>query len=90
MASPSATASYLIRSTEWDDEAEAYLWLAISNCDGKGSGALPSAYPTTNFEVTWFNDPDLVVDLELIYTQVVSILLEAGVWALNKEYREKR
>ena len=53
MASPSATASYLIRSTKWDDEAEAYLRLAISNGDGKGSGGVPSAYPSTNFELTW-------------------------------------
>ncbi|MCJ1342377.1 hypothetical protein MMC31_000559 [Peltigera leucophlebia] len=73
MASPSATASYLIRSTKWDDEAEAYLRLAISNGEGKGSGAVPSAYPTTNFEVTW----------------VVSTLIEAGVWALTTEQREK-
>lgn len=53
MASPSATASYLIRSTKWDDEAEAYLRLAISNGDGNSSGGVPSAYPSTNFELTW-------------------------------------
>lgn len=53
MASPSATASYLIRSTKWDDEAEAYLRLVISNGNGKGSGGVPSAYPSTNFELTW-------------------------------------
>ena len=53
MASPSATASYLIRSTEWDDEAEAYLRLVISNGDGKSSGGVPSAYPSMNFEMTW-------------------------------------
>ena len=53
MASPSATASYLIRSTKWDDEAEAYLRLVISNGDGKGSGGVPSAYPSMNFEMTW-------------------------------------
>lgn len=53
MASPSATASYLIRSITWDDEAEAYLRLVISNGDGKGSGGVPSAYPSTSFELTW-------------------------------------
>ena len=53
MASPSATASYLIRCTEWDDEAEAYLRLVVSNGEGKGSGGVPSAYPSTNFELTW-------------------------------------
>ena len=53
MASPSATASYLIRSTKWDDDAEAYLRLVISNGEGKSSGGVPSAYPSTNFELTW-------------------------------------
>ena len=53
MASPSATASYLIRSGKWDDEAEAYLRLVISNGEGNGSGGVPSAYPSTNFELTW-------------------------------------
>lgn len=53
MASPSATASYLMQCTNWDDEAEAYLRLVVSNGEGKGSGGVPSAYPSTNFEVTW-------------------------------------
>lgn len=53
MASPAATASYLIRSNQWNDEAEAYLRLVLSDGDGKGSGGVPSAYPTTNFEVAW-------------------------------------
>ncbi len=53
MASPSATASYLIRCPEWDDEAEAYLRLVVSNGEGRGSGGVPSAYPSTNFELTW-------------------------------------
>ena len=47
MASPSATASYLIQSTKWDDEAEEYLRLVISNSDGKSSGGVPSAYSST-------------------------------------------
>lgn len=53
MASPSATASYLIRCTHWDDVAEAYLRLVISNGEGKSSGGVPSAYPSTNFELIW-------------------------------------
>ena len=53
MASPSATASFLIRCTVWNDEAEAYLRLVISNSDGQSSGGVPSAYPSTNFEVIW-------------------------------------
>ncbi|KAL8794967.1 MAG: hypothetical protein Q9195_002549 [Heterodermia aff. obscurata] len=64
MASPSATASYLMRCRCWDDEAEAYLRLVISNGEGKGSGGVPSAYPSTFFELTW----------------VVSTIMEAGLW----------
>ena len=59
MASPSATASYLIRSSQWDDEAEAYLRLVISNGEGRGSGGVPSAYPSTNFELTWVGGPKI-------------------------------
>ena len=43
MASPAATASYLMKSQTWDDEAEAYLRLAIECGDGKGIGGVPSA-----------------------------------------------
>ena len=53
MASPSATASYLICCEKWDDEAEAYLRLAISNGAGLCSGAVPSAYPSSSFEMLW-------------------------------------
>jgi len=60
MASPSATASYLMQCTNWDDEAEAYLRLVVSNGEGKGSGGVPSAYPSTNFEVTWVKKSHLL------------------------------
>ena len=53
MGSPSATAAYLMRRETWDDSAEAYLRLVISNGDGYGSGAVPSAFPSTNFELAW-------------------------------------
>ncbi|KAL8832626.1 MAG: hypothetical protein Q9191_000142 [Dirinaria sp. TL-2023a] len=53
MASPSATAAYLMRCKTWDDDAEAYLRLTICNAAGMGSGAVPSAYPSTNFELLW-------------------------------------
>ena len=53
MASPAATASYLMKSQTWDDEAEAYLRLAIECGDGKGSGGVPSAWPSTYFEILW-------------------------------------
>ena len=53
MASPSATAAYLMRCNEWDESAEAYLRLVLSNGAGQSSGAAPSAFPSTNFELTW-------------------------------------
>ena len=53
MASPSATAAYLIRASNWDDEAEAYLRLAISNGEGLCSGGVPSAFPSSSFEMLW-------------------------------------
>ncbi|KAL8823523.1 MAG: hypothetical protein Q9191_005776 [Dirinaria sp. TL-2023a] len=62
MGSPSATAAFLMRCKEWDGSAEAYLRLTLSNGAGNGSGEVPSAYPSTNFELIW----------------VASILLKAG------------
>ena len=53
MASPAATAAYLMKSPEWDDSAEAYLRLVIHCGDGHSSGAVPSAWPSTNFEMLW-------------------------------------
>jgi hypothetical protein len=53
MASPSSTASYLINATEWDEESEAYLRHVVAKADGKGSGGVPSAFPSTYFEYTW-------------------------------------
>lgn len=53
MASPSATAAYLMRCEKWDDCAEAYLRLTISNGSGQDSGGVPSAFPSTNFELVW-------------------------------------
>ena len=62
MASPSSTAAYLIHCQTWDDEAESYLAKAIKDGPGAGSGSVPSAFPSTTFELTW----------------TVSTLLEAG------------
>jgi len=53
MGSPAATAAYLIYSSKWDEEAEAYLANVVANGSGKGSGGMPSAYPTPFFELTW-------------------------------------
>ena len=52
MASPASTAAYLMHSSTWDDEAEAYLAHVLSVGDERSVGAVPSQYPTTVFEVT--------------------------------------
>ncbi|KAL4734455.1 terpenoid cyclases/protein prenyltransferase alpha-alpha toroid [Aspergillus similis] len=53
LASPSATAAYLMYSPVWDDEAEEYIQHAISNGAGQGSGLVAAGYPTTVFEWAW-------------------------------------
>ena len=53
MASPSATAAYLMRCSCWDTEAEAYLHDVIKKSSGKENGAVPSAFPSVLFETTW-------------------------------------
>ena len=49
--SPAATAAYLINITTWYDRAERYLKIMIS-ANGM-TGAVPSAYPTCLFEISW-------------------------------------
>ncbi|KAL4746351.1 hypothetical protein BDW72DRAFT_210495 [Aspergillus terricola var. indicus] len=53
LASPSATAAYLMYNPVWDDEAEEYIQHAISNGAGQGSGLVAAGYPTTVFEWAW-------------------------------------
>ncbi|KAJ6109480.1 Phyllocladan-16-alpha-ol synthase [Penicillium sp. IBT 16267x] len=53
MASPSSTAAVLMHASEWDDECEEYLHHVIQDASGKGSGGVPSAFPSTIFEITW-------------------------------------
>lgn len=54
MASPSATAAYLISSSSWDDEAEGYLRHVIARSSNtKDYGGVPSAFPSTHFEYSW-------------------------------------
>lgn len=53
MASPSSTAACLMHSSSWDDESEEYLKWTLREGAGKGSGGVPSAFPSTYFEVTW-------------------------------------
>ena len=57
MASPSSTAAYLMNSSVWDDEAEAYLRNTIAWSAGIGSGRVPSAFPTSIFEISWVSSP---------------------------------
>ncbi|KAJ3498469.1 hypothetical protein NLG97_g1096 [Lecanicillium saksenae] len=53
MASPSSTAACLLHSSMWDNEAEKYLEHVLASGAGKGSGGVPSAYPSMHFEYTW-------------------------------------
>ncbi|MCJ1439450.1 hypothetical protein MMC27_008844 [Xylographa pallens] len=53
MASPSATAAYLIHSSNWSKSAEKYLLNVVALGSGKGNGGVPSAFPTSIFETAW-------------------------------------
>jgi hypothetical protein len=53
MASPAATAAYLIHSTVWDLRAEKYLRMVLEAYSASGGGGVPSAFPTPIFEITW-------------------------------------
>ncbi|CAF9942337.1 hypothetical protein IMSHALPRED_003626 [Imshaugia aleurites] len=54
MASPAATAAYLIYSSSWDDKAEAYLQHVVARSSNtKDYGGVPSAFPSTHFEFSW-------------------------------------
>ncbi|KAI1877568.1 hypothetical protein JX265_003576 [Neoarthrinium moseri] len=53
MASPSSTAAYLIGTTQWDDEAEAYLRYIMTAGAGHGDGGISGTFPTTYFEYSW-------------------------------------
>ncbi|KAF7864083.1 hypothetical protein EAF04_007048 [Stromatinia cepivora] len=71
MASPASTAAYLMYSSSWDDAAEVYIRNCISNGPGQGSGGVPSAFPTTIFEITW----------------IFSALLESGISSESLSYQ---
>ncbi|KAI0509178.1 hypothetical protein F5B22DRAFT_638190 [Xylaria bambusicola] len=53
MASPAATAAYLMHCTNWDKAAEQYLRHVVMYGSGKGTGGVPSAFPTSIFETSW-------------------------------------
>ncbi|EUC26852.1 hypothetical protein COCCADRAFT_113213 [Bipolaris zeicola 26-R-13] len=67
MASPSSTAAYLIHSTAWNDEAEAYLRHVVKAGIGHGDGGVPGTFPIHYFELNW----------------IVATLLHAGYTALD-------
>jgi hypothetical protein len=52
MASPSATAAYLMEGS-WDEVAESYLKDVFQHGAGKGTGGFPSAFPSEVFEISW-------------------------------------
>ncbi|EED11984.1 terpene synthase family protein [Talaromyces stipitatus ATCC 10500] len=62
LASPSSTSAYLIYANSWNDSAEAYICSVVEHTQGGDSGAVPSVFPSTIFEITW----------------VISTLLENG------------
>lgn len=55
LASPSSTAAYLMNTSVWDDESEAYLRTVLNHGAGE-LRSLPCAFPTTIFEVTWVSE----------------------------------
>lgn len=53
LASPSSTAAYLMNVTQWDYDAEEYLRGAVQTCQREKLGGVPSAFPTSIFEMAW-------------------------------------
>lgn len=80
MASPSSTAAYLMNCSEWDDESESYIRNAIENGQGKGNGSVPSAFPSTIFELTWVSVLTRAFKMvtRLILRKVLTNLLDSG------------
>lgn len=65
MASPASTAAYLMNTKLWDEEAEMYLRKVINRGPGKRNGAVPSAFPTPIFEVSWVRQISRILELGL-------------------------
>lgn len=53
MCSSASTAAYLIYTSICDNAAELYLRNVFQYGQGRGLGGFPSAFPTSNFEMTW-------------------------------------
>jgi hypothetical protein len=56
LASPSSTAAYLMNISAWDGEAEEYLREVVSYYRGHHHKGVPSAFPTTNFDLSWVSN----------------------------------
>jgi hypothetical protein len=86
MGSPSSTAAYLMHASQWDDESEAYLRHVIKHAAGQGTGAVPSAFPSTHFESSWVRLNFLDYGLEPppsdlnfpVWAQILTTLFRAG------------
>ena len=57
MASPASTAAFLMQASKWDDESEAYIRHVLSAAEDGTRGGVPSAFPTSLFELTWVIGP---------------------------------
>ena len=53
LASPSSTAAFLMHTSDWDLESEAYLTRVVAESQGRGCGGVPSAFPSTHFDMVW-------------------------------------
>jgi aphidicolan-16beta-ol synthase/syn-copalyl-diphosphate synthase len=53
MGSPSSTAAYLMNTSQWDEESEAYLTHVVKAASDLGRGGVPSAFPSMHFEYSW-------------------------------------
>jgi hypothetical protein len=55
MGSPASTAAYLMNISTWDPHAELYLRRVVH--EFSNLGAVPCAYPTCLFEISWVSGP---------------------------------
>jgi hypothetical protein len=53
MASPSATAAYLLYASKWDDTAERYLRDSVENGKRIEEGVVTNVFPIRTFESSW-------------------------------------
>jgi len=56
LGSPAATAAYIMNATDWDEKAESYLRRVVAHY----GAAVPSAFPTEIFEISWVSQSDRV------------------------------